>query len=395
MREKLKNNSKIKIISLLSALVLWMYVMAIVDPEETKVFEDVPITIINKNELKDKDLIIYPDVELTTSISITGKLSSLQKIKKDDISIQGQISNPIEGKNQINLMATTPQRLTYDFKNSVIIINLEKIVEEEKNIKIKVEGKSKDNVDRIELDGQKDTIQVVGPRSLVDKVDNVIATLNTENKEDDFETVLNLEPLDNKGNIIDGVDLEMNSIKAKITLLKEKTVPIKVKFAENSNLLNNLNEYKLSQNSVIIKGKKNVIDNIESISTETLDLSSLVGTTSKEIGLDIPEGVKCDTKYITIDIDSTSKINNEFTYSTDEIQIRNAEENFDTSKLNIPQSIKVEIEYNNSIGVVSKEDITLYIDLSQEADPLGKYEIKSESKYVLDKITIDPNITGE
>ena len=36
MINKLKNNSKIKIISLLSAMVLWMYVMAIVDPEETK-----------------------------------------------------------------------------------------------------------------------------------------------------------------------------------------------------------------------------------------------------------------------------------------------------------------------------------------------------------------------
>ena len=41
MINKLKNNSKIKIISLLSAMVLWMYVMAIVDPEETKLFENI------------------------------------------------------------------------------------------------------------------------------------------------------------------------------------------------------------------------------------------------------------------------------------------------------------------------------------------------------------------
>ena len=48
MINKLKNNSKIKIISLLSAMVLWMYVMAIVDPEETKLFENIPVTITNK-----------------------------------------------------------------------------------------------------------------------------------------------------------------------------------------------------------------------------------------------------------------------------------------------------------------------------------------------------------
>ena len=51
MINKLKYNSKIKIISLLSAMVLWMYVMAIVDPEETKLFENIPVTITNKNEL--------------------------------------------------------------------------------------------------------------------------------------------------------------------------------------------------------------------------------------------------------------------------------------------------------------------------------------------------------
>ena len=57
MINKLKNNSKIKIISLLSAMVLWMYVMAIVDPEETKLFENIPVTITNKNELNEEDLL--------------------------------------------------------------------------------------------------------------------------------------------------------------------------------------------------------------------------------------------------------------------------------------------------------------------------------------------------
>ena len=53
MINKFKENSKIKIISLLSAIVLWTYVMAIVDPEETKLFEDIPVTITNKNELNE------------------------------------------------------------------------------------------------------------------------------------------------------------------------------------------------------------------------------------------------------------------------------------------------------------------------------------------------------
>ena len=64
MINKFKENSKIKIISLLSAIVLWTYVMAIVDPEETKLFEDIPVTITNKNELNEKNLVIYPEKNL-------------------------------------------------------------------------------------------------------------------------------------------------------------------------------------------------------------------------------------------------------------------------------------------------------------------------------------------
>lgn len=393
MREKLKNNSKIKIISLLSALVLWMYVMAVVDPEETKLFEDIPLTITNKDELNEKDLIIYPEVELTANIYITGKLSSLQKVEKDDINIYGQINNPIEGKNEIYLKATAPQRVTYEFKSPVMIVNLEKIVQNKKDIEIKVEGKSKDNIDKIEIENEKNSITVTGPRSLVNKVNKIVANLNVGNKVDDFETNLYLEPVDSNGDKVDGVKLEETSLKAKITLLKEKTVPIKVKFDNVNDLENNIKKYKLSQESVDIKGKKEVIDKIEYINTQSINLSDFGTETSKDISLDLPNGVNCDIKYITISIDTVSTITNEFTYGSQEIQIRNATENFDMSSLNIPEVIEVVVEYNNSIGVISKDDIILYIDLSQEVSLDEKYEIKYESKYELDKITITPNNT--
>ena len=68
MIERLHKNTKIKIISLLSAIVLWMYVMAVVDPEDTKLYENIPITITNLNEIKDLGLVVDPDDNLVTSV---------------------------------------------------------------------------------------------------------------------------------------------------------------------------------------------------------------------------------------------------------------------------------------------------------------------------------------
>lgn len=391
MREKLKNNSKIKIISLLSALVLWMYVMAVVDPEETKLFEDVPLNITNKDELNEKDLIIYPDVELTANIYITGKLSSLQKVEKNDISIYGQISNPIEGKNQIYLKATTPQRVTYEFKNPVIIVNLEKIVKSSKDIEIKVEGKSKNNIDKIQIENGINNITVTGPRSLVNKVDKIVASLNVGSKVDDFDTDLYLQPVDSDGNKVEGVELEKSLLTARVTLLKEKTVPIKVIFNNTDDSENKVNEYKLSQEYVDIKGKRDVIDKIDYINTQIIDLSNFMNEISREIALEIPSGVTCDDKYITISINTSRTIVSEFIYNSQEIELRNATEGFDVSQINIPENIKVSIEYSSNIGTVAKKDIILYIDLSKELGENEKYEIKYESEYEFDKIDITPN----
>ena len=68
--------------------------------------------------MNEKNLVIYPEKNLTTNIYITGKLSNLKKVTKDDITVYGQISSPIEGNNEIYLKVSTSQRISYDFKKS-------------------------------------------------------------------------------------------------------------------------------------------------------------------------------------------------------------------------------------------------------------------------------------
>ena len=141
MIEKLEQNTKIKLISLLSAIVLWMYVMAVVDPEETKVFENIPINITNMNEILNNDYVIYPEISLSTDIYITGKLSLVQNISKNDINIYGTINNPIEGNNAVYLKASTSKGVEYEFKQDTIIIPLDKIIDEKRSIDVVVNGK--------------------------------------------------------------------------------------------------------------------------------------------------------------------------------------------------------------------------------------------------------------
>ena len=389
MINKLKNNSKIKIISLLSAMVLWMYVMAIVDPEETKLFENIPVTITNKNELNERDLVIYPEQDLTTNIYVTGKLSNLKKVTKDDINVYGQINNPLEGNNEIYLKVSTSQRVNYDFKNPVMIVTLEKIISEDKSIKVDITGSGKNNVDNIMLQDNIDKVSVSGPRSLVNKVKRVVGTVKVNGELNDFSQSIKLEPVDANGKVVEGIELEKDSVNVNITLLTQKTVPITLKLSDNSESGVN---YTMSQNTVTIKGKKDIVDSINDIETQPVKLSEILPGTSKDIYLQVPSGITIETKYITIKKNSEENAVAEYTYTAENIEIRNNKENIDKSKIKFPNSINVSIEYLQSIGSINKDDIKLYIDLNEVSLEDNTCKIKYESIYEIEKINIDPDI---
>ena len=378
MINKLKYNSKIKIISLLSAMVLWMYVMAIVDPEETKLFENIPVTITNKNELNERDLVIYPEQDLTTNIYVTGKLSNLKKVTKDDINVYGQINNPLEGNNEIYLKVSTSQRVNYDFK----------IISEDKSIKVDITGSGKNNVDNIMLQDNIDKVSISGPRSLVNKVKRVVGTVKVSGESNNFSQSIKLEPVDANGKVVEGVELEKDSVNVNIILLAQKTVPIILKLSDNSESGVN---YTMSQNTVTIKGKKDIVDSINNIETQPVKLSEILPGTSKDIYLQVPSGITIETKYITINKNSEENTLEEYTYTAKDIEIRNNTENIDKSKIKIPNSINVSIEYLQSEGSINKDDIKLYIDLNEVSLEDNTCKIKYESIYEIEKINIDPD----
>ena len=391
MINKLKENTKIKLISLLSAVVLWMYVMAVVDPEDTKLFENIPVVITNLNELKEKDLVIYPEKEITTDIYVAGKLSNIQKVTKDDINVYGEIRNPIEGKNQIRLKVSTSQRISADFKNPVMIVTLEKIIDEERSITINIDGSGKDNVDTVTLENNINKVNVLGPRTLVNEVKQVIGNVNVKGKNNDFSTDINLQAIDDNGNIVEGVELSQTSVKANITLLVKKEVPINLRLQEN--IPDNINKenYTLSNNTVTIIGNKDIVDKINYIDTQDININDIISGISKDIYLDIPTGVNTDIKYITVKKKSTDNVVSEYTYTDQEIEIRNNIENIPRNNIKIPNKVMVNIEYIDNLGLINKEDIILYIDLSKLSTEDNFFEINYECKYQIKQININPN----
>lgn len=389
MIERLHKNTKIKIISLLSAIVLWMYVMAVVDPEDTKLYENIPITITNLNEIKDLGLVVDPDDNLVTSVYIKGKLSDLQKISANNIDVYGTVSNPIEGQNQLYLRASVNDKVTTEFKSDTIVINLEKSIEEEKNITVNITGVYKDNVDKVDLDKTK--VVVSGPRSSVDSVKYVQATFDA-NKEsvDTKSTELELKALDSEMNEVDHVTLEFNTVTAKVSYFQQKQVKINPIFSSNESNLVQDQDFTIIPSEINIKGKSDVINNIDSINTKMINVDEL-GTNNKIVDLDIPDGINADKDSVTIKLINKNKTKNStFIYSGDDINLLNNEEDVSINDFEIPDDIIVKIQYDNDSDKISKNDLKLYLDLSEGIVSGTRYAI-THNDINVKSITIEPS----
>lgn len=389
MIERLHKNTKIKIISLLSAIVLWMYVMAVVDPEDTKLYENIPITITNLNEIKDLGLVVDPDDNLVTSVYIKGKLSDLQKISANNIDVYGTVSIPIEGQNQLYLRASVNDKVTTEFKSDTIVINLEKSIEEEKNITVNITGVYKDNVDKVDLDKTK--VVVSGPRSSVDSVKYVQATFDA-NKEsvDTKSTELELKALDSEMNEVDHVTLEFNKVTAKVSYFQQKQVKINPIFSSNESNLVQDQDFTIIPSEINIKGKSDVINNIDSINTKIINVDEL-GTNNKIVDLDIPDGINADKDSVTIKLINKNKTKNStFVYSGDDISLLNNEEDVSINDFEIPDDIIVKIQYDNDSDRISKNDLKLYLDLSEGIVSGTRYAI-THNDINVKSITIEPS----
>ena len=112
--------------------------------------------------------------------------------------------------------------------------------------------------------------------------------------------------------------MDFKNISAEITLLEEKEVSVNIQSDGN---LDDKKVYEINPETIIIKGKKEILDNINYINTEKIDLLSI--GQSKKVNLIIPEGITSNNETATIKVKEAESIVQRLIYNSDEIELRN------------------------------------------------------------------------
>lgn len=288
-----KNNKINMALSLIIAIVLWLYVAGQVDPKTDKKITGIEIEFLNTDSLQNNGLDFASASEKQVSVTLEGKRSQLNRVDKDDIHVTADLTRCIRGENTVTLKAATSKKAEIEkISPSVITVKVEERVNNSKPVKVKFTGKRVKNREPGNVRTDPDNVNVYGAKSIVNKVDNIqVSVPRNSIKIDDTTVTAKAVPVDSSGKKVENVWLSTKNVAVTASMMETKEVDLDVKTTGSVSDGMQLEEIKLPE-KVTIRGTQDTLADITGVQGEQIDISGLNKTTTIPIELSLPYGVE-------------------------------------------------------------------------------------------------------
>lgn len=291
----------VKLVCVILSFILWLYVSNVENPTRTSDIKAVEVTLENTDVLKDSNLCLKPDQKFLVDLKIEGPANDIYVAKKSDFTIKADLSNYSLKKGENNIpvqIVNSPGNL--EIKNSGVLtvkVYLEEIIEKDVKISSKVNTTYKHGLTENYINISPKSVKVSGAESAVNSVDSVIIKGELLNIKEDTQESFDLIAVDAEGNEVKGVTLSESKAKLSIGVVGNvKEVSLKVNYKGNLPEGLTLEGVTLSKDTISITGDINKLEEVDSISTETINLSTITESKDMSLGIILPEGIYLSNK---------------------------------------------------------------------------------------------------
>lgn len=269
MKKKLTNNLGMKGISLLLAIIFWLVVVSIEDPEQTRVLE-LPVTKVNENLFRENDKTYEVISGNTVNVTVRARQSILKGLTAKDFEVVADFANlsftgavpievtPLRYNKQINIVKGA---------NTMMQISIQDLASVDKMVAAKVEGQVITGKAVGDITVEPNIIRIEGAKTTIDRISSVYASVNVSGMSEDGSFSVSPVLYDSGGNIIDSMDITFSEekLKVNVSLLDTKTVPVKWNIDVTPAAGYGIESLDYTPSEVEIAGTKEVLDGIEEI----------------------------------------------------------------------------------------------------------------------------------
>lgn len=370
------------------------------NPTITKEFRNTEVSLSNYSSLERQGLVIMEPKDPKITIKISGKRNYVNRILEEDILASVDLSGYSEGSVKVPVYIDVPSEVRIvDYHPKEILFKFEKLVRKEAVVTVDTDGSLPQGYVLGEPEIKPQTVYIEGPRSWVDSVTDVVATVDLTNRTEDIKVTVPIKLIDEKGDDVRGVEKEQNLVDVFIPVYKVKKVPIELQ-TENQ-LPDNYEVMDISINpsEIEIKGKKEDLKNINSIKTMPIDINYLIGKRNVVVELDLPENISLvdPKKQVTITLNIEESRTKTFNYTLEDVDIINLSSGLTIDEGDLSKSFEVTIRGSSTkVDLLNKEDLSIELDLQglEAGSHQAKLSVKDGEDFMV--INIQPedlNIT--
>ncbi|MDC7278883.1 MULTISPECIES: CdaR family protein [Pseudobutyrivibrio] len=364
----------LKILAIVFSFLLWLVVVNIDDPKQTRTFTSV-VTVTNEDVLTQAGkLYEIKDGVNTVSFRVTAKRSIIEKLSPSDFSAVADMNN-LENSERVPVTIAAKSYVNYitiSSRQNYLYVNLKDLTTERFLIDAQTFGELEPELAVEEVTCSPTVITVTGPQDIVNKIESVVASANITGVTGNFTENVIPKFYDAKGEVVDTSSLNMSvsTVSVSVSFVNTKAADIVVKTSGILSPELTLGSIKTDPSSVMIIGEPSALNEVSNITIpETvINLSNLTGsfTTSVDISAYLPEGVQLaegTSSKVSIYVTMANETASTVTVPADNIELRNVPEGLAVS-LDVEKITTDVFGSEEALAGLKADNVKGYIDCS-------------------------------
>ncbi len=265
------NNFGLKLLAIVISCGLWFMVDSITDPVERKVFNNIPVEIIN-TELITNEGKVYEVLDGTDTVNVTaiGKSSVFDYVSRDDLKAVADLSE-LTFMNTVGIRVSSARNNSeLEFRTNIdnVKLAIEKMDRDQKVINVSTSGEPASGYVVGGITPSQNVVRYSGPESLINQIDHIDAVININGYSSDINTTADLKIYDADNNEIKNSSIKLNitTVDVAVSILATKIVPLSFVVPDEPASGYVVNGEMLSvPETVVIAGRSGVLDGVSRI----------------------------------------------------------------------------------------------------------------------------------
>lgn len=379
LKMSLTNNIGLKFLAVLIALVLWLAIVNVNDPEKTITVSNIPISVTNESAITSRDMVYNVKSEQYLNITVSGKRSIVSNLSAEDFRATASLKE-LSKVNSIPVDVTTKnaslgRKITIVKQSAqTILVDVENVEEKDfTDLVVEYTGKVADGYVAGLSSMSTDEVTVKAPTSIIDKIKKVSVrcSLDGTNTNISKKCPVILYDKNDKEIKSDEIELSDKKIRVNVNVLRAKQVPIST---INKDELGKpadgyvVDDVILSSDSITVYGSEESLDSIESLDIQDdIDVSDAKGDVTQNIDVTgkLPKGLSVSGEStITVKVLIKKLITRTFEYDASEVSLNDLSSDLDVQL--VTKKVKVTLQGEEEvISQLTKDDMAISADLGK------------------------------